>query len=556
MNRSFNRAALLEQISLDDDQFEDDPQIAFELIRGRLTLRGQTWELPVHPHWSADPFEDPEWRAEYQSLAWLAPLRRRALEGDDDARQAWWWLCSTWLESLKKLEPGEGTPWRPEIAAIRSTELVAGLVVAGRQPWILESLYTHLSWFDSREDIASRPLVLMARFAMHHALHRIYPADGLEQSLNDWHERHFTTAGAPRVAAHETVSVAIKTLRQIETGLEQCGIPTPWVRHNHRLSELHELSAVCEPNNHPVQPRLSLVETEQAKYAVVGRCGVTESFVGMEITEPPNEVDLHYAIGGQVWLSTHLSLDNSRDSPNSSLSIRIGEKVAALRCIAEYPHSESDGLRVFYSIDAGIALLTDTKSVNNLSHNWHESWTFPPDADVRKTGNSMRLDRGSRTVFVLKIQAGQGYATDSRTNENVATYWYMGPWNSRMIDILQQPGTDPFRWSEDTFLALVGKTNTDGDLKPLFESEVWKLNGSRQVLKIEFSSDSSPGFLSLTDPQGRTSVRSGGSGKNWVYLSLIDLPDGAYQLVWQPHVGEVRNGPTIAITDRSLTVTE
>lgn len=146
MSESFNRVALLQQIRLDDDSREDDRQVAFELISGRLSLRGHTWELPVHPHWSVDPFQDPLWRAEYQSLTWLAPLRRQATEGDDDALQAWWWLASAWLESLNRLEPGEGTPWLGDRPGDRLAEIVRGLSIVGPQGWLLDAINVHITY--------------------------------------------------------------------------------------------------------------------------------------------------------------------------------------------------------------------------------------------------------------------------------------------------------------------------------------------------------------------------------------------------------------------------
>lgn len=120
--------------------------MAFELINGRLSLRGHRWELPVHPHWSVDPFEDPEWREEYQSLTWLAPLRRRALEGDDDARQAWWWLASAWLESLSRLQPGEATPWIGVRPMDRLAELIRGLAIVGTQGWLTRAISVHVTY--------------------------------------------------------------------------------------------------------------------------------------------------------------------------------------------------------------------------------------------------------------------------------------------------------------------------------------------------------------------------------------------------------------------------
>lgn len=141
---AFNR-----QLSLDPTHEEGDSLSAFQLKRGLLELRGYTWKLPVRPHWSADPFKDSQWRIGYQSLAWLAPLRHSALRGDLDARQAWWWLAATWLESLDRLQPGEATPWRSSVAVVRGCELVAGLLVVGRQPWLVRAIKTHRSWFES-----------------------------------------------------------------------------------------------------------------------------------------------------------------------------------------------------------------------------------------------------------------------------------------------------------------------------------------------------------------------------------------------------------------------
>lgn len=110
-----------------------DGTVAAALKDGLLRLSPHPdFALPAEIDWRADPFGDRNWRAQFHMLRWLDPLRRVALEGDDDAAALWWSVVQSWARDC--LEP-EGAPveaWMDMVDGMRAIELALGLLAVER----------------------------------------------------------------------------------------------------------------------------------------------------------------------------------------------------------------------------------------------------------------------------------------------------------------------------------------------------------------------------------------------------------------------------------------
>src|SRR5699024_9343833 len=70
------------------------------LLSGRLVMSPHPeWTLPARINWSADPFDDVNWRSQFHMLRWLDPLRRAAAKGDDEAYAMWIRYVRDWVDS-------------------------------------------------------------------------------------------------------------------------------------------------------------------------------------------------------------------------------------------------------------------------------------------------------------------------------------------------------------------------------------------------------------------------------------------------------------------------
>ncbi|WP_299449778.1 heparinase II/III family protein [uncultured Serinicoccus sp.] len=141
-----------------------DRRLADDLLRGSVTMSPHPeWQVPTVVDWAADPFTQRNWRAQLHMLRWLDPLRRVALDGDDEARALWWEHVRGWLTSdhshIREFA------WMDMIDGVRAKALVLGfpLVPEAERGRYVEALRDHGSWLS---DTANRG-------HSNHALHQL-----------------------------------------------------------------------------------------------------------------------------------------------------------------------------------------------------------------------------------------------------------------------------------------------------------------------------------------------------------------------------------------------
>lgn len=538
-----------------------DSAVAFELLQGRLSLCGHTWQIPLRPHWSEDPFDDQDWRRNYQSLTWLAPLRRRAISGDLNARQAWWWLAATWLKSLDRLVPGEATPWRADVASIRACELVAGLPVVGRQPWLLDAVITHLSWLDATaensESFDARPLTVTARYACHLAVGDTERARELFAALADWRDEHFSPAGAPFPDSAEVSVSNAHVLATVESCLASVESQLPWNGHDQRLARSLEITQVkfAEKADATIRQgsyqwfRHFALDTDRAAYVGVSGARSGGGFLGFEDSRDGSAVDVSFAYGGRVWLRGPAPFDGATHDSQSKYSVQKSNNTFEIDLDRTYRDEYGQRHRLFHSIPSGVSVWeSDIKKPFDLP-SWFETSDAASDLTVTVSPSSIRLTSDDRTFFLMRLPV-----TDTRdefmpsVGLSPSFRLYVGPWHARLIDVLHQAGPDSEHLTTERMSRLAGPLETDGDLLDVYAGGGWRIAANRTVLRAEQSRVPGAGRLVLSTPDGNHVVTGRGSRSKRGYLDIGDVPDGEYELQWAPVDGSPRRGPRLTLT--------
>lgn len=539
-----------------------DSAAAFALIGGRLELSGHTWHIPVRPHWSEDPFKDHEWRRQYQSLSWLAPLRRRAIAGDLNARQAWWWLAATWLESLERLAPGEATPWREDVASVRACELVAGLPVAGRQPWLLAAITTHLSWLDAvaeqSESSDARPVTLAARYVCHRVVGDTARAEECFMSLADWRADHFSQVGAPYPDSAEASVLAARALETVESCLTAVSAPLPWTGQDHGLAKFFANTQAKKVDGGDTRIlsgsaqefRPSVLDTDRAAY--VGVCGTPAGggFVGFEESSHGSTVEVSFAHGGRVWLRGAVPLDGARQESHSAYSVGTTSDAFEIGLDRVDRHDRRGRHRLIHSLSTGVSVWEgDTEEPFDLPA-WFETVDVASDLAVTVSPGSIRLTSDDRTFFLVRLPVPDTLRELAPANGRDASFrLYAGPWHARLIDVLHQSGPATAQLTTESLSRLAGPSGPDGDLLAVYAGAGWRVTSNRMVLRVEQSRVPGAGRLVLMSSDGKHMVTGRGSRSKTGYLDIGEVPDGEYDLLWIPVDGPPRRGPRLTVTD-------
>lgn len=552
----------LKRISISSGSREDsDKAVAFELGRGRLDLCGRTWQIPVRPHWSEDPFNDQQWRRQYQSLTWLAPLRRRAVSGDLNARQAWWWLAATWLKSLDRLEPGEATPWRADVASVRACELVAGLAVVGHQPWLLASISTHLSWLDGTaeqsEFFNARPLTIAARYICHRTVGDTARSEELFTALADWWKGHFSPAGAPYPKSAEASVSAAHVLTTVDSCLASVSTQLPWNGHDLRLAESlvktqakrTNVGDVTTRNSSDQRVRPFVVDTNQAAYVGIPGTSAGGRFLGFEESDGGSAVDISFAHGGRVWLRGAVPLDDSAQEGENSYSIQTASAAFEIGLDRSNRADHYQRHRLVHSIPTGVTVWEgDSEDPFELPR-WFETVDAASDLMVTVSAGSIRLTNDDRTFFLVRLPV-----LDNPNELAPSAHWnpsfrlYLGPWHARLIDVLHQSGPATAQLTTERLSRLAGPSEPDGDLQEVYAGAGWRVSSNRAVLRAEQSRVPAAGRLVLTSSDGNHVVTGRGSRSKSGYLDIGDVPHGEYELSWVPVNGSLRRGPLLKFT--------
>jgi len=113
--------------------------------------RAGALRLPPHPDWdgdvtdwTADPFEDANWRFQRDSLRWLNPLRWAALDGDSNAHAEWLRVIRSWFDANVPVATAVPGVWKNMVDGNRGIQLALGApLVPADADWFVELLEAH-----------------------------------------------------------------------------------------------------------------------------------------------------------------------------------------------------------------------------------------------------------------------------------------------------------------------------------------------------------------------------------------------------------------------------
>lgn len=116
------------------------------------------WSLPHSVNWLEDPFDDNNWRHQFQMLRWLEPLRRAAAHGNDSAYSMWIHYARDWWENNPSSSPASPYAWRDMVDGIRAVQFcLAAPLIAERSPedltWLTECIRDHAEWLSDENNL-------------------------------------------------------------------------------------------------------------------------------------------------------------------------------------------------------------------------------------------------------------------------------------------------------------------------------------------------------------------------------------------------------------------
>lgn len=131
-----------------------------ELRSGVLRLSPHpAWKSWVPDSWTADPFNDRNWRFQLHTLRFLNPVRHLALDGDEAAHTLWLEVVKSW--STHNLDPNDAASkwaWSDMADGLRATQIALGAALIGESEldWYLPTLRAHVDWLSDSRHIVKR----------------------------------------------------------------------------------------------------------------------------------------------------------------------------------------------------------------------------------------------------------------------------------------------------------------------------------------------------------------------------------------------------------------
>lgn len=134
-------------------------ELAAAVLNGEL-------RLPPHPvwrgnplDWAADPFTDRNWQFQHHTLRWIAPLRWKALDGDEPARREWLRVVRSWAaHNVPATQSPSKFAWKDMADGNRAIQLSLGARLVGEEdlPWFRELLAYHRDWLMDETHIVGK----------------------------------------------------------------------------------------------------------------------------------------------------------------------------------------------------------------------------------------------------------------------------------------------------------------------------------------------------------------------------------------------------------------
>src|SRR5690625_4753588 len=119
-----------------------------ELKEGTVTLPPHKPWTGDYTDWSADPFNDLNWRFQFHTLRWINPLLWDALDGNDDSKAEWKRIVRSWAEANIPPERAQDKyAWMDMTDGNRAIQTSLGAPLADENDqWYVDMLVTHRDW--------------------------------------------------------------------------------------------------------------------------------------------------------------------------------------------------------------------------------------------------------------------------------------------------------------------------------------------------------------------------------------------------------------------------
>jgi len=119
-----------------------------ELKKGTVTLPPHKPWTGDYTDWSADPFNDLNWRFQFHTLRWINPLLWDALDGNDDSKAEWKRIVRSWAEANIPPERAQDKyAWMDMTDGNRAIQTSLGAPLADENDqWYVDMLVTHRDW--------------------------------------------------------------------------------------------------------------------------------------------------------------------------------------------------------------------------------------------------------------------------------------------------------------------------------------------------------------------------------------------------------------------------
>jgi hypothetical protein len=126
--------------------------------QGKLILPPQPIWQGEPTDWTADPFQDRNWRFQHHTLRWLNPLRWAALDGDDKARQEWLRVVRSWAEvNIPANDSPSDFAWKDMADGNRAIQLSLGApLLNADDDWFVDLLKYHRDWLSDSNNIVTK----------------------------------------------------------------------------------------------------------------------------------------------------------------------------------------------------------------------------------------------------------------------------------------------------------------------------------------------------------------------------------------------------------------
>lgn len=119
-----------------------------ELKKNTITLPPHASWTGDYTDWTADPFDDLNWRFQFQTLRWINPYLWDALEGNEDSKAEWKRIVRSWTDQNTPPERAQDKyAWMDMTDGNRAIQISIGApLIDEDEHWYIDLLVQHRNW--------------------------------------------------------------------------------------------------------------------------------------------------------------------------------------------------------------------------------------------------------------------------------------------------------------------------------------------------------------------------------------------------------------------------